>query len=349
MKITFQKHLQLIQTDVKTHTIKVLKLSEGKAEFKVKAVGASVRLSQKYPSRAINASEAGDFYYLEDNITMEEDEKEKLIEIEIRSTDRTKEGIKYFNLKLINITEENEEEEDENYEFSPFPVCHCFLIENVKEYLEQNIDRYRLPLTTIINNNFGKKDSDKENDGGDNDNNAPIKKIPIKGKSYMKVNQPEYNGWPFNILYYLGYDKLYDKLHYGKKYGWYKLYYLTEFTPGIEYEFLYDISSLSTNEDITLELLDMNMVKMIPTFLTSIYTYNKGWDDDIYLGVIGFAKRNCKRVKISKDKTQGKFKITPTESHRLITFLGKNPNTGYSDTISWRYTTSKKEFLLRYF
>ena len=342
MKITLEKNPIIIQSDIKTLLVKITKSEDARAKFKVKAVGTSAGLEHRYKNRAV-MGETGDFYYEEEIVIMEEGVNEHYIEIKIFETERTKEP-KYFSIKLINL-------EDEEHEFSPNAICHCYIVENLRTYLLLNVDRYNLPMTKVVNHiitkkiiNEGKENTEGNDEGG---NKGNVSKVDLKMRTLIKTNSYAEND---DLIFSMFHERvgLYDlrNLFEGEKNNLYKVLILEQYTPSVDYEINYQID-MATSTDILAHLLDIDILSMIKSTLTEYVEYNSG-DHYLVQQTIGYAKKQGKTIKIPKDETIGKFTIRPTPSRRVLTFSSRNRD-NEPDGVCFSYNKSENKVIFRSF
>ena len=340
MKITLEKNPIIIQSDIKTLLVKITKSEDARAKFKVKAVGTSAGLEHRYKNRAV-MGETGDFYYEEEIVIMEEGVNEHYIEIKIFKTERTKEP-KYFSIKLINL-------EDEDHEFSPNAICHCYIVENLKTYLLLNVDRYNLPMTKVVNHIITKQ-TIKEGGGGGNNGGGGggnVSKVDLRMRPLIKTNSyAEDDDLLFNMFHIrVG---LYDlrNLFEGEKNNLYKVLILEEYTPSVDYDINYEID-MGTSTDILAHLLDIDILSIIKSTFTEYVEFNGAYDH-LVPQTIGYAKKQGKTIKIPKNETIGKFTIRPTSSRRVLTFSSRN-GSNEPDGVCFSYNKSENKVIFRSF
>lgn len=342
MRVYFEKNPLIVQSDIGILTVNILKDEDDEARFKVKAVGTSQALEYKYRNRAI-AGETGDFFFEEQIVSMGYEENLKRIDIQIYNTERVKEGAKYFTLKLINL--------DENYEFAPNSICHCYLVDDIKKYLSDNIDRYNLPLSKIVNYTIeSKKEKEGEEEVGGG--GGSLQKVPLKGRLFLKTNDEEelYNEFPILI-----YEKfLYDLYEFTRAIessedDLYKVLLLTQYTPGATYEFNYKLGEeLDHSSDITVHLLDMDILLFLKIAYLNYGAQEDWYSEKDYIDAIGRVKNKSFMTKIKQTLTEGTFKITPTPSRKILCFSARDYN--YEpDGIAFKYDRSTQTIELRSF
>ena len=337
MRVYFEKNPLIVQSDIGILTVNILKDEDDEATFKVKAVGTSQALEYKYKNRAI-AGESGDFFFEEQIVSMGYEENLKRIDIQIYDTERIKEGAKYFTLKLINT--------DGDYEFAPNSICHCYLVDDVKKYLSDNIDRYNLPLSKIVNYTIeGKKE--KEGGGG-----GGLQKVPLKGKLFLKTNDEGDLQKDFPILIYEKF--LYDLYEFTKaidsyESDLYKVLLLTQYTPGATYEFNYKLGEdLDHSSDITVHLLDMDILLFLKIAYLNYGAQNDWYEETDYIDAIGRVKKNSFVTKIKQTVTEGTFEIKPTPSKKILCFSARDYYDD-PDGIAFKYDKSTQTIELRSF
>lgn len=338
MKITLEKNPIIIQSDIKTLLVKITKSEDARAKFKVKAVGTSAGLEHRYKNRAV-MGETGDFYYEEEIVIMEEGVNEHYIEIKIFKTERTKEP-KYFSIKLINL-------EDEEHEFSPNAICHCYIVENLRTYLLLNVDRYNLPMTKVVNHIIKKQTIQQGGGGGGNGGGGNVSKVDLKMRPLIKTNSYAEDD---DLIFSMFHERvgLYNlrNLFEGEKDNLYKVLILEEYTPSVDYEINYQID-MATSTDILAHLLDIDILSIIKSTLTEYVEYNSG-DHYLVKQTIGYAKKQGKTIKIPKEETIGKFTIRPTPSRRVLTFSSRNRD-NEPDGVCFSYNKSENKVIFRSF
>jgi hypothetical protein len=335
MKISFEKSPLIIQSDNSEVTIKIIKYDKGEATFKVKAIGTSKALEYKYKNRAISG-DSGDFIFEEQVITMEEEQQFAEVQVKINNTERIKDGAKYFTIKLVNI--------DEDYAFEPNSICQCYIVKNIKEYLLENVERYNLPLTKIVNNVVGGVVENEDKEGG-----GQLKKVELKTRLLLKTNDEEgfANNFPVEIWKNITYGNEQNNLIKCKESGLYKIMLLTSYTPGAEYKFEYEISSLLKNtSDVIVHLIDVDVVMLMKVLFLEYSTQTYWETEKAYTKAISYAKTNSFVTKLSEKV--GEFTITPTPSRKILSFSSRD-NNNKPDGIGFSYDKKANKITLKSF
>ena len=352
MEISFENSLQIIPSNVDKYQVKINKTKTGVARVKVQAIGGSRRLLEKYPNKAIK-SRNGDFFFEDQIITFGENETSKTIEIEIFNTNRTVEHPKDFKLNLVN-------EYSENYAIRDNKTCICYISKNVPNLVSKVVDKFLLPNPQIVQNVINIDSSGSSDDSGNSSNNsgssAPSK-IELKGTLMFKNNDDSvYYNPPLSVIEYVdGVKHIVNKVMGNRQYNrTYKIFRLDQFTPGLPYTFNYDKTSISSQyqRHIYCQILDYEAVKFaVSTFIANaaanMIGFNRWADNQTKQAkineYIGTAKTNCHFVLLKDNETT--FTVTPTYSHRIITFYSIDENYN-PDTIGFNYIKSTNTFKL---
>ena len=332
MRISFERNPLIVQSDVDTLTVKIRKYDIGEVTFKVKAVGTSAALEYKYRNRAI-AGDSGDFFFEEKTIFMEESQQITTIEIKIYKTDRTKKEPKFFTLKLINI--------DEDYKHEPNGVCHCYIVNDIKQYLLENIERYNLPLVKVVNNIIQKKE---ENEGG----GGGVAKTKLSAELLMEANSQAQikKNFPIDIWSNLAEFMDIINLIKCKRSYLFKVLLLTKYTPGGEYSFTYTVlDELKNSSDITVHLINMDFVLFMKIGFMH-YRRQEDWKvQKDYIQALGFIKKDSFVTKLKKEIKDGSFTIKPTPSRKILCFSARDENNN-PDGIGFKYDHTLNHFTL---
>ena len=334
MRISFERNPLIVQSDVNTLIVRIRKYDVGEVTFKVKAVGTSAALESKYRNRAI-AGDSGEFFFEEKTIFMEEFQQLTTIEIKIYKTDRTRKEPKYFTLKLVNI--------NENYKHEPNGICHCYIVNDIKEYLLENIERYNLPLVKVVNNIIQKKEENKGGGGG-----GGVAKAKLTGELLMETNDQRQIQNNLPVLIWKNLAEFMDIINLVKckRSRLYKVLLLSNYTPGEKYNFSYTVlDELKNKSDITVHLIDMDFVLFMKVAFMN-YRRQEDWQvQNDYLDAIGFIKRNSFAAKLNKDIKEGTFNIKPTTSRKILSFSARDEN-NQPDGIGFKYDKELNHFTL---